>query len=534
MPYRKIGFVRIPRALYIAQHSRDIINAFTGKELDREIAETIKSLGSDRDLIRDFVFQRVLRTSHPVLDSNPTLKEKFQLVLLDYLGQCGFIKEQPVGIDYITDPVMKLDLALDLMIGSKLPKFSASEINGDNAKISTLMDYFPEVLRRNALILNERAFLADRVRIWLGSVGYTVRHGNGKSLSQFERSALTIWGCQEEGAKGYIVGAEERPIKPLENKDPLVLEAGALLSSVCIPGPFLNHMKLISNATAEQLVFYFGPHVAEIKSDVGYIEDLGPWEIYHTSPEDNIPWELESQITGVSAKALDIVVRPKKTPPFTFRVPDGTIYYNAEDRSSLYHDLPEYDLYLTDEDDISRYTWDYPSRLYQRRISSQFDGGDLTHALADFASATRTAGGMQIEAMEIPSDVLLWLTPEARKKVKNYNGNIMESYIFPSPGGLATVELNMASFYSRYGTHAKVSAFSEFIQMPASWFFQPNDRVLDTVQRKANLSTTERVRFSAIIALCHNVARYERLTGQQAPVDTMQYAKLILQGRIQR
>jgi hypothetical protein len=527
MPYKKTGYCRVPRSRYIPQYCDQILRAF-GPTFDADVAEAIKSLSNERELLKNFFFERTLLLKSPKLDADVNLKFAFMIVLVDFLHQVGYVELSPSKIEYIVDPVMSADELMDLMLGTRMPTFKASDMGGEWASISTLQVFFPEVIRRNALILNERSYMAARYRQWLGNIGFKLMTTSSEQLSQSERSFLVIHGCTKQGSKGTIQGTANEPIPPLENKDPLVVEVGALAVASVLPGPSTNHYKLVSNGILEQLVFYYGPHVSDLKTSVGYMRKYGPFFVFDVTPEDSMPWLLDSQITGITSQAANIAVRPDNQPAFTLRMPLPIKFKNDYGDLSLYPDIPTFHLYLTDQKDISHFTWDYFSAWRGRLINSLTDGGTMDYYLCDLAVSTRTAGGMQVEATELPASTIIWMDESVANKVVPYNGNINEEYILPSEKGLVKVIISMTAYYARFGSVEFLPAFSEFVELPLSWFVQPADRVVDFVCSVAGLTIQDRVRFSAIIALCHNCARYTRITKQPAPIDRDRYILAML------
>lgn len=499
-----------------------------GSTLDADVAACIKSLGNEKVFLKNFFFERTLLLNHQKLSSDPELEFAFQVVLIDFLNMVGYVDVAPAQFDYIVDPVYDADELIDLMIGTRLPVFKSSDLGGEYATIDSLMVFFPEVIRRTALCLNERRFMIPRFRTWLGSIGHKLMTTSSEQLSQAERSFLIVYKSTKRNTKGYISGQPETPIPPIENKDPLVVEVGALAVASTLSGPCTNHFKLISNTVLEQLVLYYGPHIAELKSHVGYIRRYGPFQMFDVTPEDSIPWLLESQITGISAMAANIAVRPTRQPAFTLRIPLPIMFRNELGAVAMYPDIPEFHLWLVNQRDISDISWDYMSKWRGRRISSESDGGTMDYAICDLAVQQKTAGGMQVEATELTGTGMCWLTERAAAKVVPYDGDIMEEYIFPSDNGLVLKSVNMAAYYARFGTTELLPAFSEFLELPVGWFVQPADRVVDYICATQGLTMLERVRYSSVIALCHNCARYTRLTKQKPPIDKMQYAKVLL------
>jgi hypothetical protein len=533
MPYRKTGFISTPRSRYIPYYAAAILEAF-GDKFDLTVAECIKSMGRENIFLKNFFFERLLTIKHERLDGNPDLKKQFIILLADFLKSVGYIDTCPIEIDYIVDPVMDVEELIDRVMDARMPVYKATDLGGEFATIDTLMMFFAEVIRRNALILNERKPMYERFKLWIGSIGHKLLTQAGE-LSQTERSFLTIYCSTQPNTKGFMPSMlppgvkKVAPIPAVENKDVLVQEVAALASAACLSGPCTSHMKLVSNAILEQLTYYYGPHCSELKSFVGYGQPYGPFMVYDMTPADAMPWLLESQIVGLSSTAANFMVRTSELPPFTLKVPLAQTYKTAMGGVAQYPDEPSFRLWLTNPDDVSKYDWDYPSKWRGRRINSLTDGGTMDYALADAAVTQKTAGGMQNEALDMSGFGLCWMTPAALTKlIDDTDASIMETFLLPGPNALTPTKVDMTAFYARFGTVQMLPAFSEFLQLPMSWFMQPNDRVVDYVASVMALTIEERIRFTQIIAIGHNCAVYTRLTQQPPPIDQMQLAAAML------
>jgi len=518
MPYRKIGIVKVPRSKYIPQFCNDILSAF-GSTFDRDVADCILSLGNWREFLKDFWFDRILHLKHPVLDGNPELKFKMEVVLADFLSMTGYIKLCPVQWDYVTDPTWPADDLITLMLGTRMPTWTAADLGGQFGQLSTLSNFFQEVIRRNALVIHERPMMAERFRRWLGDIGFKLQHQRSGALSQAERSFLVVYSNTKKRSKGYIDVLPSTPIAPVENKEPLVHDVGALAVATCLAGPCTSHMKMVSNGILEQLVYYYGPHIPALKGYVGYYREYGPFKVFDVDPEDEIPWMLDSQLTGISAMAANIALKPGNIPPYTIRVPLPITYSNKSGKIAMYPDLPDINLYLTDLRDISRFTWDYMSRWRGRRINSLNDGGTMDYLIADWAQETTAGGGINIDMMDLSQLGLCWYTPALGGLIQVYDGKISESYVLPGPTGLVTRQVDMTAYYARFGKVEFLPPFAEFLQLPMSWFMTPADRVVDYIQSRESLTLLERIRFQQVISFCHNIARYERITRHPAPLN---------------
>lgn len=533
MPYTKTGYIRVPRSRYIPQHCRDIMEHF-GATLDTDISDVIKSLGHDRDRLQSLILPNVFTITTPKLEANPDIKFKFMVVLIDFLNMTGYLNENITLVDYVTDPVLSADTLLDLMIGSRMPKFEAAELNGEWGMISTLRAYMPEVIRHTAVITQERKLMANRFREWIGNIGFKLLTGKSDKLSQAERSFLVVYGCTKPNTKGFIEGLPSNPIPPVENKFPLIEEVGQLAVASCLSGPCTNHLKLVSNAILQNCVYYYGPHIPEIKTQVGYVENRGPFIIFKMMAGDTIPWDIKHQITGLNAQAATITIAPDKMPPFTIIQPLPLIEISKSGAISLYEDLPELNLYLTDQNNVNKFFWDFPSNWQGRRLSSLNDGITIDIMLADVATHKALGGGMQVESTDLTSFGLSWFTDAAKAQIRtgeeeaDQSGYFIEKFILPSPKGLILKPIDLTAHYAVLGKWEVLSPFAEYLEVATPWFLTPDDGVHQFVATSQGLTLEAQVRFKTVIALCHNVARYERITKRQCPLRWQDLARALL------
>jgi hypothetical protein len=523
MPFTKTGGVIIPRCTYIPQYCLNILTAF-GDKVDLTVAEVIRSLGRENINLKDFTFERCLTIKHPMLDGNDQLRIQVIWVLADYLQGIGYIQDCPILYDYRVDPVLTADELLDRMLAARMPKFTASELGGEWGTIDHLMMYFSQVLRQQALILQERPKMADRFRRWLGDIGFKVMMNTGP-LSQAERSFLTVYCCTQHGFKGYIGGLPSVPIPAVETKEALVIEVGALAVATCLPGPSMSHLKLLSNGILKELFYYYGHHTAELKAGIGFKEMIGPFFNYAMQPTDVIPWSAENQLVGLTTTSANFLVQSPDSPPFTLKVPFGRRMQNAFGTLCLYPDDPTYTMSLTVAEDISKFVWAYPSKWQGVMVSSLTAGGSMDYALADKAASEKSAGGSQIELTDFLSVGLAYFTSNASKKIIDVTQGIFEEFVLPGPTGQLTVVLiDVSAHYARFGNTLMIPMFSEFLELTQSWFLTPDPRIVDYVATYRGLSLEQRVRFTSIIELCHNCAVYKRVTQEQElPFNRDQY-----------
>lgn len=527
MGFKRLGFVASPRGKQLLAASKAIVSEFK-ENLDTEVADTIKSLAkSDNIRLTNFWFERLLVMKNAAFGASPTLRRHFLILLSDFLHQTNYIDASPVEVDYFTDPTVNLEEVVELILYTRLPKYTAQDLGGDYATIDSLAAYFPEVIRRLGLIQNERFNVAVRFRKWIGHLAFKLLRG--ESLAQHERTAFVMYSDTREGTPGYYPDLPETAIVPVEQSDPLVMEAGELYKAVTLSGPFTNHQKMISDQIFERLTYYFGPHVPELKLCQGYEKPYGPFSVLELAPTETIPWSLEDQLTGITSVTSNFTGSRPTGGSFSIRVPIG-VFRNDNVPRAVYPDDPSFRLVLTDQKAAHNFEYEYQSAWRQRWINSTVNDDVLQLALTDAAIKAKTLGACQVEKPTLEGFGLSYLTDEANAKLLHHEGShIEQKFLLPgSSGGVEIQTLDMTGLKVRFGSVEAIPFGSEFVRLPLKAFREPAPQVVDYVSSVAGLTNDERKRFEEVITLYHNVARFERLTGQKAPLDPLELSKALL------
>jgi hypothetical protein len=529
MGYHKTGFVPVPRATRLLRAAIKILDVWSS-DLDKEVAKAIKSLGkSDNIRLKNFFFERLLTIEHPKFDTDPRLKEAFLLILSDFLKETGYISISPIEVDYVTNPVADITEVIDLMLGTRMPKYSATDIAGDYATIDTLAHWLPEVIRRIAIVENERGSMIIRFYRWIMSIGKKLLRG--EALAQHERTAYVMYCSRVQGTLGHYPGGTDAPLPALENSDVLVTEVGDLYKAVTLPGPMFNHVKMISDRIFERLTAYVGLHNPELKLCRGYIQTFGPYMVMDVKPVESIPWSLQDQMIGITSEAGYFAGMRQGKTGFSIRVPMLLHDQDSAGWIGTYPDDPGLKLILTNEEDISLFEMEFYSEWRQRSINSKVNGGTLELALTDVAFREETRGNCQVDHPTLEGFGLCTLTDTANTKLKpSDNNRIYTEFLLPNKdGGLVLKPIDMTALDVPYGTVLTLPAFSEHAKFPLNRFMDPAPQVVEFVASQHGLRNDERKKFETIIALYHNVAKYKRLTGKdKAPIDALQIAHALL------
>jgi hypothetical protein len=509
------------------EYARLIISAF-GKELDREVAKAIKSLAkSDTIRLSNFYFERLLTIEHPKFDGDEKLKFAFLSLLADFLHQTGYINASPIVVDYVTDPTCPLTETIDKMLATRMVKYSASDVGGEFATIDSLAYWFPEVIRRLALISNERANMTERFFRWVGSIGWKLL--KAEPITQIERTAFVMFSTRQVGMPGHIPGYEVSRIVPRETSDPLVAEVAALYAATTLSGPFTNHLKVISDTIAERLTFYVGLHQSELKMLRGTVQYFGPFFTLDMTPQESFTWSVDDQLIGLSSRTSYFTGQRPDAANFAVRIPHIVGQKDSYGRVGVWPDDPSFRLVLTNQSDIADYEYEYHSVSRQRTINSRINNNTLELALADGAARARTIGACQNEKTTLEGFGLMTLTERAKSKlVVIKEKTITAPFLLPSPNGLKEFDIDVTPLGTRHGLIEARPAFSEYATLPLHAFQTPAPQIVEYVSAVYGLTRDESVRFAPVISLYWNCERYERMTGLVAPVDKKRLAKAIL------
>jgi len=524
MGYKKIGYVIQTPSEYLLTAALKIEQAF-GDNFDKEIALAIKSLGRENIRLSNLWWERILVLDHPKLNADADLMQCFMLLLSHFMHQIGVFDIEPVIVDYIVDPVMNIDEVVSRMLGERIPKFTLSELGGEFATIDALTHFFPEVIRRYAIIERERGVMTRRLRQWIGNIGYKVI--TGQALSAHERSAFVLYGSTKEGSPGHSVHEATAAIPAEEINDLLVNEAGALYQAKSLSGPYTMHQKIISDANLQRLTAYFGPHATDVPYSVGFYQKYGPFVKLALTKAESLTWSVDEHLAGLTARTSYLLGSAEQRNPFSIKVPNLSGNYNDDGLIGAFPDSPDIHYNLTNQRDISDFEFDWFSHWRGARINSALHGGTMELHIVDEALKSRTQGGCQIELMSLDTIGLASYTERAAKRIRFNEGNdITEKHLLP--GRTELTDIPFASFYARLGKVEALGALGEYMEVPLKKFMEPAPRAVEYVATQTGMTADERILYSDVITLFHNCARYERLTGNKPPIDAMKVAQVLL------
>jgi len=367
-------------------------------------------------------------------------------------------------------------------------------------------------------VLREIPQLLKRLRIWLGNIGYKVI--TGQPIGQHERTALVMYGRVKEGTPGYSRLANVERIPAVENNDVMINEAGALYMAATLPGPYLNHQKLISDTLLQRLTAYFGPHATDLKYCVGFYKQYGPYMDLELTPSDSIAWGTDDHLAGYTSRTSYLISNLAGLNPFAIRVPNMAINTGPFGAIGLYEDDPNFRITLTNQADIGDFEWDFNSTWRGMRINSNVHSGTMELALAEKALEGPAQGNTQVEHSTVEGMGIAAYTERAMAKINlNPNNRISENYLLPLARGVQLQNIDMTAYYARIGNVDALPAFSEFLEVPLKFFSTAVPRVVEYIASVTALPADERKRFEDVISLYHNCARYARMTKRNFETD---------------
>lgn len=528
MGYQKLGFVVKPRSTYLLDIADKLEHLVAwNKNLDKGVTEAIKTLGKENIRLSNIMFERLLTIGGPGLESGSEEHRDFIVLLSSYLHEVGIIAGSPVVVDYVTDPALTLDDVILRMLASRMPKFTLDQIGGQFATIDSLTYFFTDVIRRYALIKKEAPLMVRRFRQWLGHLGFKVI--TGQQLSQHELTAFVMYGNTEENSPGHSkYDKEEVRIAAAEINDLMVNEVAELYKSVSMPGPYWNHQKIISDTLLQRLTAYFGPHITDLRLCTGYYRNYGPFMLFELTPQDSLQWGVEEHLAGITARTSYLMSNVAGGGSYAIRVPNILDNRNDWGTAGLFPDDPSFQITLTDEANIANFEWDYYSQWRGVRVNSKIHSATEQLALADKALEGASLGTCNVEHATLENIGMALFTDRANSKLLPVDQKVEETYLLPTEKGSKEVSVDMTGYYSRLGTVIALPAFSEFLELPQKFFLQPQERVVEYVASVQALPLDEKIRFTNVISLYHNVERFMRLTGREAPLDRLQLAKAML------
>jgi hypothetical protein len=490
------------------------------------VAECFPSLGKENVRLTNFVFTRLLRLKHPLIDNDPELKTDLLLVLADYLHTLKYIEKSPVVIDYTIDPALTIDEVIDRILSARMPTWSPDDIGGTNANIDSLTGFFATALRQYELIAKEKSALLKRLRQWIGHAGFKL--SQGQAITQRELTALCMYGSTRDGSYGHSTIANGT-IPAAETGDPLVKEAGTLYESVTLAGPWHQHFKVISDQMLQRLTAAVTPHVADLKKMTGFFQPFGPFIELDVTPSEAIIWNEQEHLAGLTARTSILMSSIEGSGAFAIRTPSLSMNRGKYGAPGIFADDPAYRVTPNEltEKDVSRFDSAFYSEWRGLSISTRTHSAMLDLAIVDKCLKEGSFGTCKIEHATLEAQGLMLLRESAAAKVKqNPTRSIVENYLLPQTNGkVALQEVDMTAYYGVVGSVEVLPALSEFLVVSDAWFHTPAPNVVDYVAAMTALPYDEKRRFTTIIELYHNIARYEKITGQKAGINALAIAR---------
>jgi hypothetical protein len=309
-------------------------------------------------------------------------------------------------------------------------------------------------------------------------------------------------------------------LSALRNDRPAVLEAWELYKKTTQPGPGINYSRLISNANLEALIAYYGPHASSLPFVLGYYRPAGPFFEPALTRHDDIMWSDTDVLTALRERSGFFL---QSGPAYALR---GPVIWPQTTALAL--DLPNVNIYRTDEKDISKFDWDYLS-TWRGRIVLSKEGADTKTLLTDLAVAHKSAGGGQYDMLNIDSlDLVDLAGVPAEKRVKFDEDHLTERTLVPSGNGGRTLEVkkvDMSGFYIQRGREAVIPAFTEYVIPPQSWFLRQDPAAIQYILSRVGSSMTleDRTRLATATGIMHSTEHLSLLLGRKPDFNVARY-----------
>jgi uncharacterized protein YigE (DUF2233 family) len=529
MAYAKTGYRIVPPAVYMPLYAQKLLTSFENT-LEEMVAGAIEKMGRDNVRLTSLMPEAILQVNTPLLPTGSDQQRMMMHVLLKTLNAMGYIPEEIPLLAYRTDALLSIDECASHMCAARVKYYTREDVGGEYATLANLRQILPSQIKILAFAAVERALFVQRLRDMIGHIGWKIM--NGASLTQNERTLFTAYCSTSEGQAGYsqFAKAQER-IAAKEVSDPLVFEAFELYKTHTEAGPFFRFNQLLSDMNMERRTMYFGIVPLNVTSYTGVVEPFGPFRRPIMEAIETMKWSAADQMAGIADRA-DYFQRVIKGGERLAMKPARIITNQAEGSSGLPSvtlDPMDIELMLDNEADVAQFRWQYYSPWRQRMIGSGPNDLDLTDYLLDHGSQRAETGSTQIELSDVANVGFADFTHKSvadRKPLQPLTeGRLFETIYLPDESGRTLVEkrIDMTDLYVRKGEVMTQSAFGEVIQPPRSWYTAMDPAAVNFIAARQGLTMDEQKRFSLILSIAHNAARFTRLTGKAPGFSVKEY-----------
>jgi len=541
MPYQKLGYTTRQEGTYIPDLAQKVEQTL-GKDLESEVGDALKQLGSDKTNLDGFILPDLLRMKSSAFEPGSDVHKALIVLTMKILNHAGFMKTDVDRVAYVDNPLLTAEQAVGNMLTTKIPWLTKSDFGGDRTTLNTLKSILPILIREFATINRLRGDYYTWLRLKLGDIGDKMLHGT--PIDQWEKSFFLAYCNPEPGTPGAALGLTGKgkgtgfiPANPISN--PLAIDAWELFKKSTQPGPGINYYRLISNQNFEGLVFYYGPHAPSLPISIGYWYTYGPFKNLQLTKLDEKTWSDKDILAGIRDRFVDIPstidnihkamseakesedTRSLNVSQFTWQM-TAPVKICGPKRlpcANAFFDLPDVRLRLRDQKDISKFIWEYYSSWRQRMMLS-VAGGNADTLYVDIAVKNATQGQGLIDQLNLESYSLIDPEPSVEKRlISRENVDIVETIWYVKNGRLTRDAVNMTDLYKRRGSIMYRPAFAEYLAPPRDWYYQEDTAATEYISAVLGLSRDETTRNHLPITLSHNDEMFKRLTLNDAPFN---------------
>lgn len=450
------------------------------------------------------------------------------------------VDDYPRFIEYRAHPELRIDECVDRILGTLIKLPTLDELGGERATLETLIGVFPSLVRSLYSLHFLRSYYADRLQRAVADIAWKI--ASGQPIDQFEKSMFLAFNdTTDEESRGFStyltgkVGAERtragaapsspgtgvRVLYPVENNDQLVRDAVALLRTAVEVGPFTRFGVMYSNQRIEQLLVYWGPHVATLPLYTGHLTNFGPFEEQVVTESEAYHWTLEEQEAAIREQVREINVVSGQfaiaVPQFIMRGP------NAKDSQVDYQmhlDVPEVALSLEHGFDskATEFVAEWFSEWRERVITTD-EGSAGPQALVSDLAVKHRQLGEGLTSVATCADFKLIDPTQRDEQLKKRGGQVAKTdftaRVWISANGAAPkpTEVDMKMLLSRKGSTTWRPAFTEFVWAPMRALFEPNPEAETFVATRLGLTREAAARNAVAIRVSMNAFRLQRILG---------------------
>jgi len=468
-------------------------------------------------------------------------------IIYAMLDSGGFGNYQPVVPEYVDDPIMTIDEMINEALGeyikAKLPPPEAYKA-GEKTSYSMFSQQVLQVVQEIATLSKKKAIMLDHFQRHIGNLLYQMYDGtiDYKSLDPVDKTWLAVYVYNQDPKYRHTdIGGSALPLRfPVaRDADPVVLETIVRLRSVCMPGTWLNFTKIISNGDPAELMYIVAPVVDKLNICTGKRTDRGPYTDIKWAKSLEVQWGAELQLAAFRQRVT-----------FDSDADDEDRYLNTGYRRPV-RNLDHMNVPLLTDGLNVHLNFQAVSPTSDRLVASwnsksldllmtDLHGATADQLLNDEARETTSSGSVALSPTEMSAFGRMDLThPSMQSRfiqglfTRQQRNRIVERVYYVKQGLLQSANVEMTNFYLNQGDVGFRPALVEHMEVPRTYFERPiDDAARAYIEGKLQLTQYDKTDGAECIAISHNIAEFERLTGHTADIGMLPLPDL-LQARTQ-